>query len=304
MIWTGNMSNGKFSSSKGKLVFALLAGVALAGCEDGGFEGMNLGFGKKDAETATAETSGKVTPGSGKPIKLVERDVEAPEVFEKNENALWDGRPSLGGVWIAHPDSKQPERVIIRNESNGKFVVGALFRRERDNPGPSLQLSSEAAAALGVQAGSPTKLRVTALRKETINENAEIEAEVQTNVTESVSAVALDAPAEDDLAAKARASVQKAEAKPKPVAKPATPPKAAKGAKYAQIGFFSIESNAKANVARLKKNGVPAKIVKSTTNGKDFWRVLAGPASSASEQRQLLNMVKGQGFADAYMVSG
>ncbi|PLS20719.1 SPOR domain-containing protein [Amylibacter cionae] len=296
------MSNGNFSSSKSKLVFALLAGVALAGCEDGGFEGMNLGFGKKDAEAT--EALAEVTPGSGKPIKLVERDVEAPEVFEKNENALWDGRPSLGGVWIAHPDSKQPERVIIRNESNGKFVVGALFRRERDNPGPNLQLSSEAAAALGVQAGSPTKLRVTALRKETIDENAEMDADVESNVTENVTAVALDAPAEDDLAAKARASVQAAETKPKPAAKPAAAPNSVKGAKYAQIGFFSVESNAKANVDRLKKNGVPAKIVKSTTNGKAFWRVLAGPASSASEQRQLLNMVKGQGFADAYMVSG
>lgn len=294
------MANGKVFSYSGKLALVLLASVALAGCEDGNFEGLNLGMGKKSADAETAEA----TPGSGKPIKLVERDVEAPEVFEKNENALWDGRPSLGGVWIAHPDSKQPERVIIRNESNDKFVIGALFRRERDNPGPSLQLSSDAAVALGVQAGSPTKLRVTALRRETVNENEE--APVAANITEDVAAVPLDAPAEDDIAAKALASVKKAESKPKPKPAPAAAPapKATKGAKYAQIGFFSVESNAKANVAQLKKNGVPAKIVKSTTNGKEFWRVLAGPASSSSEQRQLLNMVKGQGFADAYLVSG
>lgn len=292
------MANGKVFSYSGKLALVLLASVALAGCEDGKFEGLNLGMGKKSADADMAEA----TPGSSKPIKLVERDVEAPEVFEKNENALWDGRPSLGGVWIAHPDSKQPERVIIRNENNDKFVIGALFRRERDNPGPSLQLSSDAAVALGVQAGSPTKLRVTALRRETVNENEE--EPVAANITEDVAAVSLDAPADDDIAAKALASVNKAEAKPKPRPSPASAPKAIKGAKYAQIGFFSVESNAKANVAQLKKNGVPAKIVKSTTNGKDFWRVLAGPASSSSEQRQLLNMVKGQGFADAYLVSG
>lgn len=296
------MANGKVFSYSSKLALVLLASVALAGCEDGKFEGLNLGMGKKSADADTAEA----TPGSSKPIKLVERDVEAPEVFEKNENALWDGRPSLGGVWIAHPDSKQPERVIIRNENNDKFVIGALFRRERDNPGPSLQLSSDAAVALGVQAGSPTKLRVTALRRETVNESEE--EPVAANVTEEVAAVSLDAPAEDDIAAQALASVKKAEAKPKPkptpAAAPATAAKTSKGAKYAQIGFFSVEANAKANVEQLKKNGVPAKIVKSTANGKDFWRVIAGPASSSSEQRQLLNMVKGQGFADAYLVSG
>ena len=64
------------------------------------------------------------------------------------DQGLWDGRPSLGGVWVAHPDVTEPERVIIRNEANGKFVIGALFRRERELPGPKLQMSSDAAAAL------------------------------------------------------------------------------------------------------------------------------------------------------------
>ncbi len=94
------------------------------------------------------------------------RDVEAPEVFQKNEAGLWDGRPSLGGVWVAHPDVTDPERVIIRNEDNGRFVVGALFRRERENPGPALQVSSDAAEELGMLAGSPAQLNVTALRRE------------------------------------------------------------------------------------------------------------------------------------------
>jgi hypothetical protein len=34
---------------------------------------------------------------------LAERDVEAPEVFDVTDAGLWDGRPSLGGVWVAHP---------------------------------------------------------------------------------------------------------------------------------------------------------------------------------------------------------
>lgn len=96
------------------------------------------------------------------------RDVEAPEVFQKNEAGLWDGRPSLGGIWVAHPDVTDPERVIIRNEDNGRFVVGALFRRERDNPGPALQVSSDAAEELGMLAGAPAQLNVVALRREEV----------------------------------------------------------------------------------------------------------------------------------------
>ncbi|MEM7643305.1 MAG: hypothetical protein AAF366_12340, partial [Pseudomonadota bacterium] len=104
----------------------------------------------------------------GSSVQLIERDVEAPEVFRAQDRALWDGRPSLGGVWVAAPDVRDPERVIIRNEENGKFVIGALFNRERANPGPTLQLSSDAAVALGVIAGAPTSIDVVALRREEV----------------------------------------------------------------------------------------------------------------------------------------
>ena len=110
----------------------------------------------------------EVTRNANSATKLVERDVEAPDVFSATEAGLWDGRPSLGGVWIAHPDVGEPERVIIRNSANGKFVIGALFRRERDIPGPRLQASSDAAVALGMLAGAPVKLNVTALRREEV----------------------------------------------------------------------------------------------------------------------------------------
>ena len=56
--------------------------------------------------------------------------------------------------------------MIIRNDANGKSVIGALFRRERENPGPKIQVSSDAAVALGMLAGSPVKLNITALRRE------------------------------------------------------------------------------------------------------------------------------------------
>lgn len=110
--------------------------------------------------------------GEARPAAGASADQEAPEVFQVAEDGLWDGRPSLGGIWVAHPDVNDPERVIIRNESNGQFVVGALFRRERENPGPSLQVSSDAAEALGMLAGDPTPLNVTALRRPEVDEAA------------------------------------------------------------------------------------------------------------------------------------
>ena len=116
----------------------------------------------------TAETADGVRAGgtASQRVQLVDRDVEAPEVFQTTEAALWDGRPSLGGVWVAAEGVNQPERVIMRNQANGEEVVGALFRRERLNPGPPLQLSSDAAEALGVLAGSPVSLEVVALRRQ------------------------------------------------------------------------------------------------------------------------------------------
>ncbi|WP_199286485.1 SPOR domain-containing protein, partial [Pseudogemmobacter humi] len=136
-----------------RLLLAGTAALALAGCETGPF-----------AEGAPSATASGAKPQRS--TRIVDRDVEAPQVFQVTEDALWDGRPSLGGVWVASPDVTDPERVIMRNPSNGKFVIGALFRRERDNPGPKLQISSDAAEALGMLAGQPAKLSVTALRRE------------------------------------------------------------------------------------------------------------------------------------------
>ncbi|WP_171239783.1 SPOR domain-containing protein [Ruegeria sp. HKCCA5491] len=134
--------------------------ATLAGCD----ETLSPDNASSEAATESLQDDNKVElfpDATGNPRD----DVEAPEVFEVTEAGLWDGRPSLGGVWVAHPDVTQPERVRIKNASNNKTVTGALFRRERNLPGPALQLSSAAAAELGILAGSPTKVQVVALRR-------------------------------------------------------------------------------------------------------------------------------------------
>lgn len=141
---------------------ASLTLLVLAGCQGG--SGPLAGMGK--SSDAQDETLVDATASPATTTRMVDRDVEAPQVFQATDDALWDGRPSLGGVWVASPAATDPERVIIRNPDNGKFVIGALFRRERDNPGPELQISSDAAAALGLLAGQPGKISVTALRRD------------------------------------------------------------------------------------------------------------------------------------------
>ncbi|SDW21287.1 Cell division protein FtsN [Ruegeria halocynthiae] len=149
-----------------RLAVLVVTLAALTGCEEG------LIPQEASPEEAAAENADNTNrfelfpeAASGK-----QRDIEAPEVFQVTEAGLWDGRPSLGGIWVAHPDVAQPERVLIKNTANNKSVTGALFRRERNLPGPALQISSSAAEQLGMLAGAPTKVQVVALRRETVEE--------------------------------------------------------------------------------------------------------------------------------------
>ncbi|MCV2890228.1 SPOR domain-containing protein [Ruegeria aquimaris] len=266
--------------------------VFLAACE----EGAGVPFLQpKDKEAATETRS----------TKLVERDVEAPDVFQVTEAGLWDGRPSLGGVWVAHPDVKEPERVIIRNASNDKFVIGALFRRERDIPGPRIQASSDAAAALGMLAGAPVQLNVTALRREEVQEEPVADAATADTASleelPEVSETALDPVAGAAAAIEASAPDVQQPAAPAPSAPP-KPKTSSLDKPYIQIGIFSVEANANRAADQMRAAGMVPTVRQETTNGKPFWRVVVGPAQSKSERTALLDQVKSTGFSDAYAV--
>jgi len=306
----------------GRMALMTLSLVALAGCDGAG----GLLAGKTGADPD--ETAGGVTAATS--VRLVDRDVEAPEVFQVTDEALWDGRPSLGGVWVASPDAVDPERVILRNPSNGRFVIGALFRRERDNPGPALQISSDAAAALGLLAGQPGKLNVTALRREDVAEPAPDASKPILDAAETVETTTLDP------VAVAGAAIDKAEGRTKaaaanqpalqsppgggrggaatvPARQAAAPPpgatlplapaaaaapaaKPASGGPLVQIGIFSVEANAMRAVDTLGKAGVTAALRREESNGKPFWSVTARGDAAA------LGKIKAAGFADAYVL--
>lgn len=213
---------------------------------------------------------------------LVERDIEAPDVVNISEAGLWDGRPSLGGIWVAHPDAKDPEKVIIRNPQNGKFVIGALFRREREFSGPSLQLSSDAADALGILAGQPTNVSVVALRRQSV-----LVEKAENQVIEE----SLDPIQQTAEAAIAAADTPTPKPKPSSLGKP-----------YLQIGIFGVEANARGAVSSMSAKGLSASMSKLTLNDKPFWRVIVGPAATTAEMSAMRKTVTAAGFADAYAV--
>ncbi len=274
----------------GTLIRNLILGfgtiLAVAGCEPG------------SNPLATKPPGSETKAAPSRSVKLVDRDVEAPQVFQVSDEALWDGRPSLGGVWVASPDAKDPERVILRNPANGKFVIGALFRRERDNPGPKLQISSDAATALGLLAGQPGKLSVTALRREEAPTTAPDATKPILDAPETIATTSIDAVAGgaiDKAAAKtptAKGAASKAPAKAPVIAKPASPVSAG----LIQIGIFSVEANAKRAADTLTKAGIAATMRKEESQGKAFWSV------TASGDGSTLAKIKSAGFKDAYIL--
>ena len=175
-----------------KIVFAT-AFLALTACE--GTDLSTVFSNATQPSEGAIETAASAAPREAGTVQVV----EAPGDFDVTDTALWDGRPSLGLIWVAY-EGADPTNVIIRNEENGQFVVGALYRRERFFPGPPFQLSSDAAAELGILAGSPTTIRVTALREEVVEPVEIVPDPVVADAT-----VEEEAPA--DIAAPAAASV-------------------------------------------------------------------------------------------------
>jgi cell division septation protein DedD len=288
------------------MALAVLGLVALGGCDENG----QFGFG---------QAGGSAGSGEGRSVRLVERDVEAPQVFQKTDMGLWDGRPSLGGVWVAHPDVTDPERVIIRNTANGKFVIGALFRRQRDLPGPAFQVSSDAAAALSMLAGAPAQLNVTALRREEAPaepDPAEAEpdaqaepiappAEIEATALDPVAgaAAAIEAAEIEAATAAAAPSAVPAPSEPKARSKPAAPAAPTLDKPFVQVGIFSVEQNARNTATALRQAGMVPTVLAQSSQGKEFWRVVVGPMMTSADRAAVLKKIKGIGFADAYPVT-
>ena len=264
-----------------RLLPALAMLLATAACD-------GLPFGGDGTDGDRASLAATLDPANS-------QDVEAPEVFDLTEPGLWDGRPSLGGVWVAHPSVVDPERVIIRNTETGRSVIGALFRKERETPGPALQVSSDAAEELGMLAGAPATLSVIALRREALPDGEATPAAAEAETV----ATALPDPAP------VTETALEAAATPAPAPAPAPPPlpAGAPDKPFVQIGIFSVPENAQAAADALRSDGLSARVLEQESQGKSFTRVIVGPAPTEADRSAILTKVKALGYADAYPVT-
>jgi rare lipoprotein A len=243
------------------IVFGLATTGLLMGCVDGG------------AKTGTGDGA-RVAAAPAK--KKAGQEVEAPEVFQVTDSALWDGRPSLGGIWVASPDVTNPERVVMFNPATGKTITGALFKRERENPGPKLQLSSDAADALGILAGAPTEIRVTALRKEEAAEEPVAEA---APAEAAATDPAAEPAKEGDAAAIASAALAAVEGDTKPA-----DPAAAPADPAAKSGDPAAAAAVAAGTAAVAADGAAA--VVDPAPKKKTWKERRAEAKAAREAKK------------------
>ena len=190
---------------------------------------------------------------------------EKPEILDLSASVIWDGEQTLGGNWISHPDVDSPERVLIKNISNGKSIVGAIFQQtNKMKTGPAV-ISSDAAKALNIAQNDQTKVQIIAVR-----------AAERTSITPTIAK-----PNKSDSA-----SIETKLSKP-----------------FIQVGIFGVENNANKTKDQMLQLDLPVNILDFQIKGKPYWRVVAGPASSSDSRRSMLKTIKSAGFTDAYFIS-
>ena len=190
---------------------------------------------------------------------------EKPEILDLSASVIWDGEQTLGGNWISHPDVDSPERVLIKNISNGKSIVGAIFQQAKKmKTGPAV-ISSDAAKALNIAQNDQTKVQIIAVR-----------AAERTSITPIIAQ-----PNKSDSA-----SIETKLSKP-----------------FIQVGIFGVENNANKTKDQMLQLDLPVNILDFQIKGKPYWRVVAGPASSSDSRRSMLKTIKSAGFTDAYFIS-
>ena len=190
---------------------------------------------------------------------------EKPEILDITAAVLWNGDQTLGGNWISHPDVDSPERVLIKNISNGKSIVGAIFQQTKKiNPGSAF-ISSDAAKALDIVKNEQTKVQIIAVKA------------VQSTSTTT------------EIAKPDKVNVSALETK---LSKP-----------FIQVGIFGVQNNADSTRDQMLQLNLPVNIFDFQIKGKSYWRVVAGPATTTVSRKNMLKSIKSAGFTDAYYVS-
>lgn len=130
-----------------------------------GLAGRLIGPPQADPVVATMPPGGRVDRiALGRPDRTIGGLREMPGLLAETALLRWDGRPTLPGLWVAHPQALRAGRVRLRNLRTGTVVDAALLPRRSAAAHPVL--SAEAADALGLLPDVPSPVRMVALGPE------------------------------------------------------------------------------------------------------------------------------------------
>ena len=190
---------------------------------------------------------------------------EKPAILDISTSVIWDGEQTLGGNWISHPNVDSPERVLIKNNSNGKSIVGAIFQQTKKTKTETAVISSDAAKALDIVQNKQTKVQIIAVRVAKSN---------------------LPTP---DIIRPSNRNIATTETK---LSKP-----------FIQVGIFGIENNANRTKDQMLKLNLPVNIFNFQIKNKPYWRVIVGPTATSESRNNIFEIIKSAGFSDAYFVT-
>ena len=214
---------------------------------------------------ARAKGPPPAAPGPARPDSIDPSLHPEPEAFHAAGLAVWDGAPTLPGIWIAHPMAQTARRVRLTNDETGVRVDAAMFRRDPNLSGPRIVISSEAAERLGLEPGQGTRITIEGLAY---------------RVDAGATVAGLPAPA------------------------PNAAGEITDGRHFIQAGVFGQPGNAARLVERLRAAELPVTGLPLTVGERQVTRVLVGPYRTIAERDTALETVRTLGPADATPTRG
>lgn len=293
------------------------------------------------AAQATTASRGPIVEAT--PLKpLVQIQSAAPVaqsvsagVFEKGIAIIYgdefDGLPTSNGeifrqtgLTAAHPSLPLPSLVAVTNPATGREVVVRVNDRGPFEDGAALQVSRQAARALGFEGAGKAELTLRLVGNAPL-EVSKVEPETAAPqpapapmlMSLSVAKTSNDELLGGDELAGGTSWTPQPQPQPKRVAvKWPEPPaewgvkpepakasvSAPSGSMYVQLASFSDIGNAEAMYRGLKGN-VPVEIVPARVNGTDYFRVRVGPVSSREAAEELRDRLSAEGRGDGRVVT-
>lgn len=234
---------------------------------------------------------------------------------------------SQSAMTAAHPSLPLPSLVHVTHLETGREVVVRVNDRGPFEEGANLQLSRQAANALGFNGTSKANVRLRYLGPAPVQSAGGTVSQTQAAPQPAIALASAVPPpaaatqtrrdvvwpvaAEDELMGGNGASVPaprlmslKAEpVKPAPAPAATYPVSSAAGDVYVQLASFTELGNAEAMLRRVEGR-MPVEIVSARVNGADYFRVRVGPFNDRSSAEQVRARLFAEGTADGRVVSG